>query len=446
MQSDDRLANLFRRGVDPAFDELVERYRVSLVAFAGAIVGSARAEDVVQDSLVKAHRAMGSQEVGDPRAWLYRIVRNTALNEIRDGNRHEYSELAGTEADSMTPERAVEGREELKALFTALAELPEAQRQAIVERELGGYTHEQIARELEISTGATKQLIFRARKGLRNAFGALIPAPLIAWLASEMTGAFASASSAGAMAGGVAGAGSAGGATAGAGAGGIFAGLAGGGAAKIAAVAVVASGTVAAGVAVEERVVSDGSNSGTAIERTAGDSSGGIVLTEDGTPVLLPEGETGNAGSGTDWFEEDRLDALGEAEQGVTGPGEDGAAAGLDESGSGSGPGLSPDGRPGTAGRPGRPSGTPGPSGGKPGGGRPSTSPGNSGGSGGGRPATNQGNSGGSGAGAGNSGSGGRPSNNPGKSGGPGGGGPSRAPSAPGAGKPTGAAPSRLGS
>lgn len=299
MQSDRRLSDLYHRGVDPAFDELVDRYRASLTAFAGAIVGAARAEDVVQESLIKAHRAMASEAVEEPRAWLYRIVRNTALNEIRDGQKHEHSELAEIATSDSSPEREVEGREEFEALIAALAALPEAQRQAIVDRELGGYTHEEIARELEISTGATKQLIFRARKGLRNAFGALIPVPVIVWLASEMTGAFAAASSAGAVAGATATAGAAGGAGgAAAGAGGVFAGIAAGGAAKVAAVAVVATGTVAAGVAVEQRVVNGSPDSRPAIEQTVSGSSAGVEVGPDGTPVLVPT--TAGAGERSD--------------------------------------------------------------------------------------------------------------------------------------------------
>ncbi|MFM9077992.1 MAG: RNA polymerase sigma factor, partial [Solirubrobacterales bacterium] len=211
MQSDERLSDLFRRGVDPAFDELVDRYRTPLVAFAGAIVGADRAEDVVQESLVKAHRALATEEVAEPKAWLYRIVKNTALNEIRDGKKHEHTELVGTEVSHSTPEREAENREDLKNLVTALAALPEAQRDAIVGKELGGYTHDEIAKELAISTGATKQLIFRARTGLRNALGALSPAPFIIWLASDLTGAFATASSAGAAAGASATVGAAGG-------------------------------------------------------------------------------------------------------------------------------------------------------------------------------------------------------------------------------------------
>ena len=464
MQSDRRLSDLYHRGVDPAFDELVDRYRASLTAFAGAIVGAARAEDVVQESLIKAHRAMASAAVEEPRAWLYRIVRNTALNEIRDGQKHEHSELAEAAVSASSPEREVEGREEFEALIASLAALPEAQRQAIVDRELGGYTHEEIARELEISTGATKQLIFRARKGLRNAFGALIPVPVIVWLASEMTGAFAAASSAGAVAGATATAGAAGGAggTA-AGAGGIFAGIAGGGAAKVAAVAVVATGTVAAGVAVEERVVNGDSDSGAAIERTAGDSHGGIEFTGDGTPVLVPGRSPTSGRTGSNREAGGRGRSSGEGGRVATDRPEarpdalDGGTVGPEET-----PSRPAGERPDGAERPGRPSGIPGRPSGRPDGGRPSSTPGNPGGSGsgpsnpggggrpatspggsgGGRPATNPGNSGGSGAGPGSAGSGSRPSVGPGNSGGAR---PSGRPATPGGGKPSGPGPSRPG-
>jgi len=45
----------------------------------------------------------------------------------------------------------------------AVAELPDSQRKAIVGREFGGFTHDEIAQQLNLSTGATKQLIYRAR-------------------------------------------------------------------------------------------------------------------------------------------------------------------------------------------------------------------------------------------------------------------------------------------
>ena len=266
MQSDERLSELFNRGVDPAFDELVRRYRGPLTTFAGGIVGRDRAEDVVQDSLVKAHRSMASGEIREPRAWLYKVVRNTALNEIRDGSRHEHDELNewGVAGTGNQAADEAERREELAMLISALAELPESQRTALVGRELGGYSHDELAEKLGVSRGATKQLIFRARTGLRNALGALLPMPLIVWLASDATGTFVASGTGTAAAAGAAGvAGGAGGATGATGAvagGGLLAGLAGGGAAKVAVVAAVAGGTVAAGVAVEERTDSDSAN------------------------------------------------------------------------------------------------------------------------------------------------------------------------------------------
>lgn len=455
MQSDQRLSDLYRRGVDPAFDQLVERYRASLTAFAAAIVGSAGAEDVVQDSLVKAHRAMAAEEVEEPRAWLYRVVRNTALNEIRDGKKHEHAELSGTELADLTPEREVESREEFKALVTALAALPEAQRQAIVDRELGGYTHDEIARELEVSTGATKQLIFRARTGLRDALGALIPAPAIIWLASDLTGAFATATSAGAAAGASATVGAAGGAGSSAvGAGGILAGLASGGAAKIAAVAVVATGTVAAGVAVEERIVrGDRDSSAVTADMGPVESSTQLRFDSRGNPVLITK-------SGEKTIEGGSVVRNSDGQIVVRGPGEEEAVlAAVGDSGSdilvpGSRPGVGSDsvvpggssGRPGSGDLPTRPSGGPGSSGngnrpeGTPsagsgssggGSGKPADSPSSpGGGSGSGSRPESPGNSGGS-SGAGSGSSGGGPGNSggsPGNSGGSSGGGSSGRP------------------
>ncbi|MBU3691250.1 MAG: RNA polymerase sigma factor [Solirubrobacterales bacterium] len=460
MQSDERLSDLFRRGVDPAFDELVDRYRTPLVAFAGAIVGADRAEDVVQESLVKAHRAMATEEVEEPKAWLYRIVKNTALNEIRDGKKHEHTELVGTEVSHSTPEREAENREDLKNLVTALAALPEAQRDAIVGRELGGYTHDEIAKELAISTGATKQLIFRARTGLRNALGALIPAPFIIWIASDLTGAFATASSAGAAAGATATAGAAGGAGGSAvGAGGIFAGLASGGAAKIAAVAVVATGTVAAGVAVEERVLK-GDRDSSAVAADAGGVESSVQLEFDsrGNPVIVTESGAKTVEGGSVVRTSDgRVVVRGPGDEEVVleavgGPGSeilvpaprpgDGPASVI-PGGSGGRPGSDdlparPSGGPGSSGNGSRPEGTPS-SGSGPG--KPAdspTSPGGGSGSSGGRPES-PGNSGGSGGGGGNSGS------SPGNSGGSGGGRPESPGNSGGGGGSSGSSPGNSG-
>src|SRR5690349_14977501 len=83
-QSDGRLVKLVREGYEGAFEEIVRRYRKPLDRFAASFVGN-RSEDVTQDALSKALLALrGSENEIELRPWLYRIVRNTALNDIRD--------------------------------------------------------------------------------------------------------------------------------------------------------------------------------------------------------------------------------------------------------------------------------------------------------------------------------------------------------------------------
>src|ERR1700709_1868705 len=83
-QPNRRLVKLVREGYETAFEEIVRRYRRPLDHFAAAFVGG-RSEDVAQDAFSKALLALrGSEAEIELRPWLYRIVRNTALNEIRD--------------------------------------------------------------------------------------------------------------------------------------------------------------------------------------------------------------------------------------------------------------------------------------------------------------------------------------------------------------------------
>ncbi len=294
LQSDERLLRLFRRGINAAFDELVNRYRPALVAYAGSIAGPDRAEDVVQDSLVKAHRSLQDDRPIDPRPWLYSLVRNTALNDIRDNRKHRHVELGETSGPVAAPDDAFEQRERFAAVLAAVANLPPAQRRALVDHELSGLSHEEIAAELELTTGATKQLIYRARISLRNAFGAMIPLPLVARL-SETPGLFAT-----------------GAAGTGATATGLVSTMGGAGAAKLAVVAVVAGSTLAGGIAVEHnqsvgmpggsnlaRAANPPTNSGESVENTSAettsiptdrnDSGGGDQVDPDSAAKLLHE-------------------------------------------------------------------------------------------------------------------------------------------------------------
>ena len=207
-QSDERLVALVRDGHDPAFEEIVRRYRGPLVAFATAIVSHHRAEDVVQVSLTKAHQALlvPDREI-NLRPWLFTIVRNGSLNVIRDEPIS--GEIAPDFAGGVGPEAIAEQHDELDRLVLAICALPTPQREALVRRELGGAGHADIAAQLGTSATAVRGLIFRARTTVRDAVGALIPLPLMRHLLLEAPQASAATSAAGAGAAASAGAGTA---------------------------------------------------------------------------------------------------------------------------------------------------------------------------------------------------------------------------------------------
>jgi RNA polymerase sigma-70 factor, ECF subfamily len=177
-QPDTCLAALAGEGSDAAFEEIVRRHRPVLVAFAGRVASPSTADDVVQESMLRAHAAL---QRGDrpktPRAWLFQIVRRMALNERRTWKMH--TELDETIDGVEQPPAALERRNSVQRLLSGLDDLPSQQRRAIVQRELEGRGHNEIAASLGVSAGAVRQLIFRARANLRSGFGALIPLPLL---------------------------------------------------------------------------------------------------------------------------------------------------------------------------------------------------------------------------------------------------------------------------
>src|SRR3954465_7433430 len=87
-QSDERLVALARSGHERAFETIVRRYRRQLLSACRRMVSDGRAEDVLQDALLAAWGALRrGDDVRDLRAWLFRIVRNTAVSHRRRAGR-----------------------------------------------------------------------------------------------------------------------------------------------------------------------------------------------------------------------------------------------------------------------------------------------------------------------------------------------------------------------
>src|SRR4051812_20742201 len=195
---DDTLVGLIAAGSDDAFAALVDRYRPRLVRFARGFVsgGTADAEDVVQDALVRAVRALRNGSRPDALGpWLHRITRNCALDLNASRRRHPVVELvdhAGWEGlIAEDADTAVERSLGVRGLVADVGRLPDTQRSALVLRELEGRSYADIADELDVTVPAVKSLLVRARQGLKRArddrrVAAWLPVPLLGRVAERL--------------------------------------------------------------------------------------------------------------------------------------------------------------------------------------------------------------------------------------------------------------------
>src|SRR5215218_6670940 len=187
-QSDERLVVLARAGHERAFEAIVERYRGALLRAARRYLSETRAEDALQQAYLAAWSALQrGDEVRDLRAWLYRIVHNTALNQLRVSG-YDYAQLEESLRGGEAPQEEMERRAVVRQTLTGLAALPDRQREALLQIAIEGRSQDQVARDLGVSEGAVRQLVHRARLTLRAAATAVVPMPLAQWAAAASAG------------------------------------------------------------------------------------------------------------------------------------------------------------------------------------------------------------------------------------------------------------------
>src|SRR3954454_12039930 len=181
-ESDERLVELIRAGCDPAFEVMVGRYSGPLKSFVSRLLPDPYAEDVVQQTFVRALEALrgGHAEIF-LRPWLYRIAHNAALD-VRKARGFSHEQLDEGIDGVERPDQAFERRERLRDVVGAIRALPVRQREALVLRELEGRSYDEIALQLRVSDGAVRQLLMRARARVRSTASALTPIGLFARL------------------------------------------------------------------------------------------------------------------------------------------------------------------------------------------------------------------------------------------------------------------------
>jgi RNA polymerase sigma-70 factor, ECF subfamily len=162
-----------------AFNAIVERYQRLAYSIAYRILHSEDAAgDAVQDSFIKAYRALASFRGGCFKSWLTRIVVNTcydrlrgpdfrttiALDDVSPTEEGNVEWVAGTES----PEAHAQRREVRQWLERGLQVLPDDQRIVVLLYDVHGYAYDEIAEIIDAPLGTVKSRLNRGRLRLRD--------------------------------------------------------------------------------------------------------------------------------------------------------------------------------------------------------------------------------------------------------------------------------------
>ncbi len=139
----------------------------SLRAFAISLCGRTdQADDLVQDTLVKAWGNIASYTPGtNLRAWLFTILRNSFYSQLRKRKR-EVEDVDGVHSNALSVEASQSEHIRMREFRSALALLPEDQREALVLVGAAGYSYEETAEICGCAVGTIKSRVNRARKKL----------------------------------------------------------------------------------------------------------------------------------------------------------------------------------------------------------------------------------------------------------------------------------------
>jgi RNA polymerase sigma-70 factor, ECF subfamily len=171
------------RGDTGAMERLLMRAQESAYRYSVMVCGrTSETEDVMQDALLSTYRhASRIREPDAFRTWLFRTVRNACLLSRRrkageparvvsldDQEGQGHSEGEGLASRGESPEQAVHTRRERERVRRAIAQLPPAQREVVVLRDLEGLSTREVAKVVRISEDNVKTRLHRARVALRD--------------------------------------------------------------------------------------------------------------------------------------------------------------------------------------------------------------------------------------------------------------------------------------
>ncbi|MEM9210485.1 MAG: RNA polymerase sigma factor [Pseudomonadota bacterium] len=168
--SDDALMVMFANGDPSAARELTSRHLSTVLAFARRMMWSdAEAEDVAQEAMMRLWKTAGAWRPGEAKVttWLYRVTRNLCIDRLRQRQTVGLDAVAEPLDETPSVQSMMEQSGRVNALYDALNQLPERQRDAVVLRHIEGLGNPEIAEVLEISVDAVESLTARGKRALK---------------------------------------------------------------------------------------------------------------------------------------------------------------------------------------------------------------------------------------------------------------------------------------
>ena len=155
-----------------AYDYLVTKYMKRVVAIAWGFVRNGHdAEDLAQESFVKAFQTMDRFKSGEPFGpWIYRIVTNLALDTLKHRSRFRHDELTDIQPAARRDDAEVPAlsNEIGRRIDHAIESLPEMQRIVARLYLVEQFEHPEIAEMMSLSEGTVRSHLSLARKKLRE--------------------------------------------------------------------------------------------------------------------------------------------------------------------------------------------------------------------------------------------------------------------------------------
>lgn len=177
LKADRALAKLAGSGDRDAFKQIVDANKQRMFTVARSVVGDASlAEDVVQESFIKAYRALPEFRAESRiSTWLHRITYLTAIDLKRQQQRHlklvtdEHSDIdVADDSISGRSEKIVQAEQLQKRIESALATLSPFEQTVFTLRHMQNFKLREIAQVVDRSEGTIKNIMFRAIRKMRD--------------------------------------------------------------------------------------------------------------------------------------------------------------------------------------------------------------------------------------------------------------------------------------